>query len=388
MEELGRDTFDASPYGDADVLLIDESHNFRNDKANRYLALDTMIQLNGGRGRDGAHKKVILISATPINNDLYDLANQVRLFTQSRPDYFREAGIGDFNAYFRRARRLVKQEDTSAGVVLFNLLEEVMVRNTRPYIRTAYPNATIPGKPVAFPSRRLHTVTYDLGATYGGLYDEIVAAIEALSLAPYKLEAYKKQSAIQDEEQHKFEEGREEGLVGIFKTRFLKRLELSVEAFRLSLRRALTFEETYKDYLLDRKVVSSKDFQKAMRFLARDEEDDITAGSMADELDAVAEAKEYIEGLPTVDLNEYELRRLTHDVEADVKLLKSLYARTEGLAANDGKLARLKGLLAGDLKGKKVLIFSTFKDTTRYLHKRLTGDGKWLKAAGNPRVRR
>ena len=151
MEELGRDTFDASPYGDADVILLDEIHNFRNDKANRYLALDTMIQLNGGRGRDGEHKKVILLSATPINNDLYDLANQVRLFTQSRPDYFREAGIGDFNAYFRRARRMVKQEDASAGVVLFNLLEEVMVRNTRPYIRAAYPNATIKGKPVAFP---------------------------------------------------------------------------------------------------------------------------------------------------------------------------------------------------------------------------------------------
>lgn len=388
MEELGRDTFDAAPYGDADVILIDECHNFRNDKANRYLALDTMIQLGGGRGRDGEHKKVILLSATPINNDLYDLANQVRLFTQSRPDYFREAGIGDFNAYFRRARRLVRNDDVSAGVVLFNLLEEVMVRNTRPYIKAAYPNATIRGKPVAFPNRKLHTVEYDLGATYGGLYDDIVAAIDSLSLAPYKLEAYKKKSAIADEEQHKFEQGREEGLVGIFKTRFLKRLESSIEAFRLSLRRALTFEETYKDYLLDRKVVSSKDFQKAIRFVARDEEDDIAAGSMADELDNVAEAKAYIESLPTVDLNQYELRKLTHDVEADVKTLRSLYQRTEALAANEGKLERLKELLAGDLKEKKVLIFSTFKDTTRYLHRRLTQDAEFLKAAGNPHIRR
>ncbi len=373
MEELGRDTFDPLPYADADVLLIDESHNFRNDRANRYLALDAMIQLNGGRGRDGEHKKVILLSATPINNDLYDLANQVRLFTQSRPDYFREAGIGDFNAYFRRARTQVRREDVPAGVVLFNLLEEVMVRNTRPYIRAAYPNATIKGKPVAFPNRRLHTVEYNLGTTYGGLYDEIVKAIESLSLAPYKLEAYKKKSAIDDEEQHKFEQGREEGLVGIFKTRFLKRLESSIDAFRLSLRRALTFEETYKDYLLDRKVVTSRDFQRALRYLARDEEDDIAAASVADELDSVAEAKEYIEGLPSVNLNKYELRRLTHDVEADVKTLKRLYERTEALAAKDGKLERLKELLAGDLQGKKVLIFSTFKDTTRYLHRRLDG---------------
>lgn len=388
MEELGRSGFDASRYGDADVILVDESHNFRNDKANRYAALDEIVQRNGGRGREGERKKLILLSATPINNDLYDIANQIRLFTQNQPDYFREAGIGDFNAYFRRARRIAKQEDSSAGIVLFNLLEEVMVRNTRPYIKAAYPNATIKGKPVTFPERRLHTVSYDLGATYGGIYDEVAAAIEALTLAPYKLEAYRKKSSITDEQAHEWEAGREMALVGIFKTRFLKRLESSVEAFRLSLKRALTFEETYRDYLLDGKIVSSKDFQKAMRFLARDEEDDLAAGSLADELDSVDEAKEYIESLPSVNLNDYELRRLNHDVEADIGMLKQLYKRTENLATKDGKLAHLKELLAKDLKGKKVLIFSSFKDTSRYLHRRLIEDSKWLKAAGSPVVRR
>src|SRR5438132_12842673 len=102
-EELGRGNFDPKPYADYDVILVDESHNFRNDKANRYLALETIIQLNGGRGRDGERKKVILLSATPINNDILDLASQIRLFTQSQPDYFRDAGIGDLNAYFKRA---------------------------------------------------------------------------------------------------------------------------------------------------------------------------------------------------------------------------------------------------------------------------------------------
>ena len=286
-EELGRANFDPTPYADYDVILIDESHNFRNDKANRYLALDTIIQLNGGRGRDGDRKKVILLSATPINNDILDLASQIRLFTQSQPDYFREAGIGDLNAYFKRARRQVNQQGAAAGIVLFNLLEEIMVRNTRPYIRAAYPNATIKGKPVVFSERKLHSVSYSLGSTYGGLYDEIVAAIEGLTLAPYKIESYKKKEAIKDDQDHKWEEGREIALVGIFKTRFLKRLESSIESFRLSLRRALTFEETYLDYLLDGKLVTSRDFQKVIRFLSRDEEDEQTAGSLADELDAV-----------------------------------------------------------------------------------------------------
>jgi superfamily II DNA or RNA helicase len=388
MEEMGRDSFDPSQIGDADVILVDESHNFRNDKANRYLKLDEVIHHNRGRGRDGERKKVILLSATPINNDLYDLANQIRLFTQSEPDYFREAGVGDFNAYFRRARRIAKQEDQSAGVVLFNLLEEIMVRNTRPYIRAAYPNATIKGKPVMFPDRWLHTVEYDLGATYGGLYDKIVAAIDELSLAPYQLEAYRKKSAIIDEQEHEWEAGREMALVGIFKTRFLKRLESSVEAFRLSVRRALEFEATYKSYLLDGKVVTSRDFQKAMRYLARDEEDDVAPAGLADELDAVAEARDYIASLPTVDRNQFDLRKLDHDVTTDIESLRKLYDRTESLAAEDGKLVRLKELLATDLRGKKVLVFSTFKDTTRYLHRRLTQDDKWLKSCVEPNIRR
>jgi len=389
MEEMGREEFNPAPYGDADVILVDESHNYRNDKANRYLGLDQIIQRNGGRGRDGERKRLILLSATPINNDVYDLANQVRLFTQNEADYFREAGIGDLNAYFRRARRAARTEGASAGEVLFNLLEEIMVRNTRPYIRTAYANATIAGEKVFFPARTLHTVDYKLGAD-GGLYDEIVVAIERLSLAPYKLEAYRRKSAIRDEQEHDWAKGRAKGFVGIFKTRFLKRLESSVAAFRESIRRALVFEETYRDYLLDGTVASSQDFQKALRFLARDDEDDLATGSMADEIDENAEARAYIEGLQHVDLNQYKLRQLTRDVEEDVRILRELYDRTAPLAENDGKLERLKELLAGTLKGQKVLIFSSFKDTSRYVHRRLTDPacGEWRESLGNPTIRR
>lgn len=390
MEELGRDGFETARIADADCVLIDESHNFRNAKANRYLALDEALQRNGGRGRDGQRKKVILLSATPINNDLYDLANQIGLFTQGEADYFRDAGIGDLNAYFRRGRRLARQEDAAPGTILFNLLEEIMVRNTRPFIRAAYANATINGRPVVFPERRLHTVEYSLGEACGGLYGDIVATIERLSLAPYQLESYRKKSAIRDEQEHEWETGREGALVGIFKTRFLKRLESSVFAFRESVRRALVFEETYLDYLLGGVVVSSRDFQRLLRFLAQDDEDEPAAGSLAEDLDAVDVARQYLDGLPKVDLNQYDLRRLRREVEEDVRLLRELHQRTEPLVAVDGKLQRLKGLLAGELSGRKVLIFSTFKDTSRYLHGTLTGPSAsaWLESCGQPHIRR
>lgn len=390
MEELGREGFDPRVVGDADVILLDESHNFRNSKSNRYLALDEAIQRNGGRGRDGGRKKLILLSATPINNDLADLASQIGLFTQGEADYFRDAGIGDLNVYFRRARQLARSADALPGLVLFNLLEEIMVRNTRPFIRAAYPNATINSKAVVFPDRRLHTVRYDLGAACGGLYSQIVTEIERLSLAPYQLESYRKPSEIEDDAEHTQETNREAALVGIFKTRFLKRLESSVYAFRESLRRALVFEETYLDYLLEGIVVSSRDFQKLLRYLARDEEDEPAAGSLAEDLDAAAEARAYLDSLPKVDLNQFRLRDLRRDVEEDVALLKRLFDQTEPLLANDGKLERLQELLAGELKGRKTLVFSSFKDTSRYLHRTFTSDAnaEWLASAGNPHIRR
>src|SRR5690606_38914616 len=99
--------------------LVDESHNFRNAGSNRYVALSDLIARNGGRGREGERKKVILLTATPINNDLFDLLNQVKLWTQGQADYYREAGIGDLDRYFRRARQQMRQEDASAGELLF-----------------------------------------------------------------------------------------------------------------------------------------------------------------------------------------------------------------------------------------------------------------------------
>jgi superfamily II DNA or RNA helicase len=389
QEALGRDEFDISDVQDADMLLVDESHNFRNRNAQRYENLERILAANNRRGKiSGERKKLILLTATPINNTVFDLYNQVNLFTGGDRSYFAAAGIGDLNRYFQVARRVNQQQES--GIALFNLLEEVVLRRTRPFIKEAYPNATIKGHPISWPERKLKTIRYNLEATYGGIYDKLVNRIEGLKLAPYRLETYKKQGIIRDQ----FEEGREEALVGIFKSRYLKRFESSVDAFRISIRRALEFLETFESYILDGKVLDSASFQKAMRFLAReDEEDDATPSSLSEQLDAHVEARQFIETLPTLNAELYDLKRLHNDLRKDVNALREIWHDIAAITpAEDAKLEKLKALLAGELKGQKVLIFTYYKDTARYLYRQLGSDDPaavlWRASAGEPRMRR
>src|SRR5262249_42616332 len=156
------------------------------------------------------------LTATPVNNDLFDLYNQFSLITQGDRSYFTAAGIGDLYRYFLQARREARRD--VPGIALFNLLEEIVIRRTRSFIRKAYPEATIAGKKVHFPRRELNTVQYNLEETYSGIYEFIVRGIDSLSLAPYNLEAFKRSGVEVDE----FEAGREQALVGIFKSRYLK----------------------------------------------------------------------------------------------------------------------------------------------------------------------
>ncbi|MBI4193511.1 MAG: helicase [Betaproteobacteria bacterium] len=367
QEELGRETFDPHPYNDCDVVLVDEAHNFRNPNANRYGNLERVLGGNSGRGRDGARKKVILLTATPINNDLFDLHNQIALITRGDRSYFAAAGIGDLYRYFLHARRLTRRQEQ--GLALYNLLEEVVIRRTRPFVRRAYPEATIRGKVIHFPERKLRTVQYDLEATYGGIYEEVVAGVESLELAPYKLKTFKKKGVARD----KFEEGREQALVGIFKSRYLKRFESSIEAFRISVRRALAFLNTFETYLLDSKLLKSSDFHRAIAYLSReDEEDDATPGSLADELDENEDARRLLERMATVNTSDYELRSIDRAVKHDVKVLTRIWERVKGITPeNDAKLQRVKDLLRGDLRGRKVLVFTYYKDTARYLYRHL-----------------
>ena len=143
--------------------------------------------------------------------------------------------------------------------------------------------------------------------------------------------------------------------MGIFKSRYLKRFESSVEAFRISVRRALEFLKTFETYIMDGRVLSSSDFQRAMRYLEREEEeDDATPTSRAEELDAIEEAKAVLEKLPELEASQYDLRKLHEAIQHDIEALTDIWYRIKDIQdEGDNKLGRLKGLLAKELRGRR-----------------------------------
>jgi len=337
QEALGQTDCPVERYQDVEVVLIDESHNFRNTMTTRYKNLERIL---GG----GPRKRLVLMTATPINNTLLDLYHQVNLITRGDDYHFREAGIGNLKTYFIRAQKGLTN--------LFNLLEEVVIRRTRHYIKENYPEATINGKRIKFPERTLRTVRYDLEATYENIYEDIVNRINHLHLTPYNLERYKIDRTKKDEE----DDLRNQALIGLIKTLFLKRFESSVYAFQNSIGRQLGFQRAFLDQLERGRLLDSAEYRKMLAF----EEDDSQ------------DLEKMLSQLPEIDMNDYDLNRIQSDIDDDVNLLGQIHASVTPInEEEDDKLQHLVSLLASELFEKKVLIFSYFKDTARYVYRHL-----------------
>ncbi|MGH2510040.1 MAG: hypothetical protein ACRDHZ_21890 [Ktedonobacteraceae bacterium] len=124
---------------------------------------------------------------------------------------------------------------------------------------------------------------------------------------------------------------------------------------------------------LEGKVLDSASFQRATRFLTReDEEDDATPTPLSDQLDEHHEARQFIDSLPALDAALYDLKRLHNDLRRDAEALREVWHEIDKIVpVNDAKLTRLKELLAGPLRGQKVLLFTYYKDTARYLYRQL-----------------
>ena len=343
---------------EVELIIVDESHNLRNPLSNRWENLNTLIE-SIAKGKK-SRPKVIFMTATPISNTVWDMYWQIMLLVGLDKAAFVKENIPDLFAHFRDV-------DKSADPSLLNdLLNEISIRRTRDYVRKEYPKAMIGGQPIKFPERKLDAVNYELDGAYQGMYREIAGVIaEKLTMAYYSVLKYRKQELLTPEESQTL--NRMMAIGGIFKTILLKRLESSVEAFRISIKRHVSFLNKMKGYLEQGMFLSKKDYSKFLKYLVAEDEDD-------EELRKEAE-HEMDERLAPFEVSEYRKEELFGDVETDVKLLESVLKKIELLdPESDAKLSKLRECL-GKLKGKsQTVVFTYYKDTLDYVHEHVSKD--------------
>ena len=172
-----------SKYQDFDILLVDESHNFRNPGTKRYRALMEII-----RGGEKPDKRVLLLTATPINNSLWDLYHQLMLITRGDNSWYVGRGpVGNLESTFRR------MEEQGGGPGLLDTMMLTLVRRTRHDVRQRIESGDPPmlgDKEMAFPKHQIpEAISYSLDSVYGAsLYRRVLEVIEGLNFAVYNLE--------------------------------------------------------------------------------------------------------------------------------------------------------------------------------------------------------
>jgi len=357
QEEISRQNFDVKRFSKYDLVLVDESHNFRNSATNRYRNLQKLI----GSGK--RNKRMVLLTATPINNNLYDLYHQILLLTRNNETYYREWGISNLKSYF--------QSLAKGSVEITELLLQTMVRRSRQDVikrQQAGEQIFIAGKEIHFPKRQLEQFTYNFEASFQGLYSSIANQIDQLNLAPYNIRAFKKKRSSQDEAQVK----RNEALVALMKSLFLKRLESSLIAFENSISYQQAFQQEFDAYLQEGRLLDSATFRKVL-------------AAETDEQETV-EIDELMNSLAELDAPDYQLNQLRSQIAEDFQALEDILLKLKTIRETvevnqdyDRKLAAFKQLLL-KLKGQKILVFSYFKDTAQYVHEQLLADQYWCRA--------
>ena len=284
MEKLGRmdyadiedeeDDFELNElldkYGEHDIILVDEGHNFRNMYTKRYRNL--MRLMRGGN----PNKKLIMLTATPINTDINDLKHQVLLLARGHPQYYRSVGVTNLESFFRRC--VDQSAETPADI--YQLLEHVLVRHSRLDVvrdkergKTHYIENSVGERiPITFPDRQLFRIDYDLAGVYGGLdiFEKLKQLLTSLKHAPYNLEDY---LDIDDEEKKK----RKGSLSVLMTVMLLKRLESSSFAFEKTVAWFRTYLQFFREMVLKKgKVMKSsafRRFQNAVSALGHDSEE-------------------------------------------------------------------------------------------------------------------
>jgi superfamily II DNA or RNA helicase len=364
QEAISRKDFDFRRYNNHDIVVVDESHSFRNSASNRFGNLSKLIT-SGKR-----NKRVLLLTATPINNSVFDLYHQILLLTRGKEDYYRQWGITNLKSYF---------SDLAKGKVeITELLLQAMVRRSRQDVirrQEAGEEIRIAGKLIHFPKRELEQFTYNFEASFAGLYADIANQIDRLHLAPYNIKAFKKRTSKEEESEIK----RNDALVALQKALYLKRLESSLIAFGNSIRNQRDFQTLFYEVLTQEgRLLDSKNFRKLVIATQTDEDGEESISNI-------------IGALNEIDFKGYQTEHLRSQIESDLSILNNILQSLAQIQQSveehqdyDRKLTAFKELLLKNFKEQKILVFSYFKDTAKYLHEELIKDQDWLAQMGKP----
>ncbi len=409
----------------ADAVIIDEAHHFRNrgrmgsSQGSRHMAEDAEDE-QVRRSRywhlydllDGAQrpKLVFLLTATPVNNRLADFRHMAELFTRGAEDHFAKSlGVNNLSAHFNMMERdlrdsladtdndgtgpasntasrsaLVEGMTPQAQEALANdpVFSALVVQRSRSYAQESQKQET--GESAAFPKREPPRVAeYSIGSQYQTVLDMFERACRRdnplFSLAIY----YPLAHYTGTDDVDPFEKNRQHQVVGLIRTMFLKRFESSVYAFEKSLdrlmRKLLAFAKRHSEpgpeqdrldaWLRRNAAVADYQPETQLNLNLDDSEDE----AEADEDVIPSEMLEAVEVLPR---DEYDLATILDETFGDLdEITKFLEATRRLTPKQDDKVQKLIRLLRSkELAGRKVLVFTEFADTARYLESQLRAE--------------
>lgn len=377
--DLNLDTIN---WGNYDLVVIDESHNFRNnpavkDRITRYQKLMNDI-IKGG------HKtRLLMLSATPVNNKMNDIKNQIAFITEDDDNALEEFGIKSIEHTLRKAQtafnrwaKLTEEEKENQNFIdtidldYFKLLDTLTIARSRRHIEKYYSLDEI-GE---FPERLIPINKHpdiDINEEFSNLA-EINNKISMLNLGiysplyyvyPNKMESYEQKYdiAVKSGASVFKQIDRDKNVVGLMRVNLLKRLESSIDSFRLTLSRLLyTTNETLEK--IEKGVDYVDDLDINLIDPEEEEYDDLMFGKNRKVL-----------------LQDMDLVKWKQDLEMDKVELESLLEKANKVTPErDAKLIALKDLIRDkqyspiNPYNKKIIIFTAFADTAKYLYKNIS----------------
>lgn len=380
-------------WGNYDLVVIDESHNFRNKKSPRQGTETRYDRLMRKIIRDGVKTRVLMLSATPVNNRLTDLRNQIAFATEGDDTALADYGIDSVQQTTRKAQiqfnrwlGLQEEERTPSRLVemlgfdYFTLLDHLTIARSRRHIEKYYGTEETGRFPDRSPPINIKA-DVDLAGQFRAIKD-INLEIRRLNLAayaplryvlPHKQAAYdaKYSTEIRGGESFFRQVDREESLIHLLRVNVLKRMESAVSSFALTVQRQLRDVEA---------VLAQIELHAA------ENGGDVEELDIADvDIDDPAFEALLVGRKVKVLLGDVDLIRWRQDLVEDRNRLDTLLTAAQQVdAARDAKLAKLREMITSKCRqpinagNRKLIVFTAFSDTAQYLYANLAS---WAKAS-------